>query len=106
MIRLTFFIVICFLGTLSANSLDPGEKVFRAYCWGCHHQTAVAFGPPFQEIANHRTKEQIITHIMAPKSNFKELGYARSVMPSFGDTLSQKELNLITNYILTYKEKK
>jgi cytochrome c551/c552 len=32
-----------------------GEKVFKDYCWGCHHQTSIAFGPSFQEIANKRT---------------------------------------------------
>jgi len=30
---------------------DEGKKVFETYCWGCHHQSAVAFGPPFTQYA-------------------------------------------------------
>jgi len=89
-----------------ANELNTGEKVFREYCWGCHHETSVAFGPSFQEIANKRTKTQMITHISAPKSDFKELGYKRSVMPSFGTTLNKKELDLIIDFIMAQKDKK
>jgi len=89
-----------------ANELNTGEKVFREYCWGCHHETSVAFGPSFQEIANKRTKTQMITHISAPKSDFKELGYKRSVMPSFGTTLDKKELDLIIDFIMAQKDKK
>ncbi len=88
---------------VNASSLNTGDKVFRAYCWGCHHQTAVAFGPSFQEIATKRTKGEIQGHIMAPKSDYKQLGYKRSVMPSFVDTLTSDELELITNFILLFK---
>ena len=87
----------------SSSQLDTGEKVFRAYCWGCHHQTAVAFGPSFKQIANKRTKGQIQGHIISPKSMYKQLGHKRSVMPTFKDKLSQKELNLITDFILSFK---
>ena len=97
---------ILFLTITQAKNLNTGEKVFRAYCWGCHHQTAMAFGPSFQEIANKRNLGQIEGHIVSPKSDYKLLGYKRSVMPAFGDTLSQKELDLIANYILSYKDKK
>lgn len=86
-----------------SNALTTGEKVFRTYCWGCHHQTAEAFGPSFQEIANKRDISEIQGHIISPKSTYKQLGYKRSVMPTFGDKLSQKELELITNFILSFK---
>ena len=88
------------------ENLTTGDQVFRAYCWGCHHQTSEAFGPSFSQIANTRTKDQMITHIMAPKSNYKELGYKRTVMPSFGDTLNKKEIDLIIEFIKLYKDKK
>ncbi len=87
--------------TLQAN----GEKVFRDYCWGCHHQTAVAFGPSFEQIANARTRGEIQGHIIAPKSMYKQLGHKRSVMPAFGDVLTQKELEDITNFIMNFKGK-
>ncbi|MEA2019124.1 MAG: c-type cytochrome [Campylobacterota bacterium] len=86
-----------------SKSLTTGEKVFRAYCWGCHHQTSEAFGPSFQEIANKRDVSEIQGHIVSPKSTYKQLGHKRSVMPAFGEKLSQKELELITNFILSYK---
>ena len=89
--------------TITTNQLTTGEKVFRAYCWGCHHQTSEAFGPSFQEIANKRSIGEIQGHIVSPKSTYEQLGHKRSVMPAFGDTLSQKELDLITNFILSFK---
>ena len=83
-----------------------GEKVFRTYCWGCHHQTSVAFGPSFQEIADARTKGEIQGYIIAPKSLYEQFGHKRSVMPSFEGKLSQKEIDAITHFIYTYKSKK
>jgi mono/diheme cytochrome c family protein len=88
------------------GSLNTAQDVFKTYCWGCHHQTSMAFGPSFSQIANSRTKDQIITHISSPKSDYKQLGYKRTVMPSFGTTLNKKELDLIVEYILEQKGKK
>ena len=99
-------IVFLFCTNLIASTPKNGEQVFRAYCWGCHHQTSMAFGPSFAQIAKSRTKEQIITHIMAPKSDYKQLGYKRSVMPGFGETLKQKELDLIVKFIYSCKNMK
>lgn len=87
-------------------SQEIGEKVFKEYCWGCHHQTSIAFGPSFEEIANKRTSSEIQGHIISPKSMYQQLGYKRSVMPSFGDKLSQDQLDAITNFIISYKSKK
>jgi len=89
--------------SLNANELD-GKKVFETYCWGCHHQTAMAFGPPFSEIASKRTKAEIKAYITSPSSMYKSFGYKRSVMTQFH--LSTQELNLVTNYILSFKGKK
>ncbi len=87
-----------------AHSLQTGKEVFRAYCWGCHHETAVAFGPSFKFIATNRTTAQIKGHIIAPKSMYEILGYKRSVMPSFADVLNDKELEHITNFIIKQKD--
>jgi len=86
-----------------ADKLD-GKKVFQTYCWGCHHQTAMAFGPPFSQIAAKRTKEEIMTYIVSPKSMYKQFGYKRSVMTQLH--LSPEELDAISDYILSYKGKK
>ncbi len=87
---------------LSADALD-GKKVFETYCWGCHHQTAVAFGPPFSEIADKRTKEEIQAYVIEPKAMYKAFGYKRTVMTQL--KLNDKEIEAITDYILTYKGK-
>ena len=95
-------ILVLFSSFLSADDLD-GKKVFETYCWGCHHQTAMAFGPPFSQIAAKRTKAEIIAYISSPKLMYKEFGYKRTVMTQFN--LNPKELDLISDYILLYKGK-
>jgi cytochrome c551/c552 len=85
---------------ISANS---GEEVFRSYCWGCHHQTATAFGPSFREIATKRTKEEIRAMVSNPEEVSKILGYRRNAMPRLN--LSDNNLTAITNYILSFKPK-
>ncbi len=88
--------------SIHANTLD-GKKVFETYCWGCHHQTAVAFGPPFSEIANKRTKEEIKAYIIEPKAMYKAFGYKRTVMTQL--KLKDEEIEALSEYILTYKGK-
>ena len=78
-----------------------GKKVFETYCWGCHHQTAVAFGPPFAEIASKRDAATIRAMITDPASVSKTLGYTRNAMPKF--QLKEDEMQAITQYILSYK---
>ena len=95
----TFFIMLGLSSPLMAHS---GKRVFETYCWGCHHQTAVAFGPSFAEIASKRTAEEIQAMITDPKSISKVFGYKRNAMPAF--TLTEDEMNDITKYILTYKK--
>jgi mono/diheme cytochrome c family protein len=87
---------------LSANEAD-GKTVFETYCWGCHHQTSVAFGPPFNEIANKRTYEEIQAYIIDPESMYKAFGYKRTVMTKL--KLTDKEREAVANYILSYKGK-
>jgi mono/diheme cytochrome c family protein len=87
---------------LSANEAD-GKTVFETYCWGCHHQTAVAFGPPFNEIAQKRTYEEIQAYIIDPESMYKAFGYKRTVMTKL--KLTDKEREAVAGYILSYKGK-
>jgi len=96
------FLAIGLLGlTTSSLYAISGKKVFETYCWGCHHQTAVAFGPPFEEIASKRTSEEIKAMITDPASVSKVFGYKRNAMPSF--TLSDENLTAITTYIFSFK---
>ncbi|MDD5401161.1 MAG: cytochrome c [Sulfurimonas sp.] len=95
-------IALSLVSFLSANELD-GKKIFETYCWGCHHQTAVAFGPPFNEIAQKRTYEEIQAYILSPESMYKAFGYKRTVMTKID--LTDKEREAIAKYILSYKGK-
>ena len=88
--------------SLQADKLD-GKKVFETYCWGCHHQTAMAFGPPFSEIASKRTKEEIQAYVISPKSMYKSFGYKRTVMTQLH--LNDNELDAISNFVLKQKGK-
>jgi len=97
-----YFIILMLCVSIYADKLD-GKKVFETYCWGCHHQTAVAFGPPFTEIADKRTKEEIQAYIIEPKAMYKAFGYKRTVMTQL--KLNDKEINALSDYILSYKGK-
>ena len=87
---------------IQAQELD-GKKVFETYCWGCHHQTAMAFGPSFNEIASKRTLEEIKAYIIQPEAMYKSFGYKRSAMTQI--QLNDIELNAVSKYILSYKGK-
>ncbi|HIE00168.1 MAG TPA: cytochrome c [Thiotrichaceae bacterium] len=93
-----FFIILTLSLPLLAQS---GKKVFETYCWGCHHQTAVAFGPSFAQIASKRNTDEIRAMITDPASVSKAFGYKRNAMPAF--TLNEEELKAITRYILSFK---
>lgn len=95
------FFIIFIIATVAVHA-DNGKKVFETYCWGCHHQTAMAFGPPFSTIATKRTPEEIKAMIIDPEAVSKVLGYKRNAMPAL--KLTQKELQAITAYIFSFKE--
>ncbi len=95
-------ITLVFSSVLLASSLD-GKKVFETYCWGCHHQSAVAFGPPFTEIAAKRSIAEVKAYIKEPKAMYQTFGYKRTVMTQL--ELSDNELDAITRYIFSYKGK-
>ena len=98
-----FLVVTALFSLLSASEVMEGEKVFKTYCWGCHHQSAMAFGPPFSSIAKKRSLEQIEAYIIEPKAMYKAFGYKRSVMPQLG--LSDSERKAVAHYILSFKGK-
>ena len=98
-----YLLLVILLNSYIYSSELDGKKVFETYCWGCHHQTAVAFGPPFSEIAAKRTKAEIEAYIASPESMYKTFGYKRTVMTQFN--LRDSERNSIAEYILSYKGK-
>jgi len=98
---ITISLIFTLFSGLYAQS---GKKVFETYCWGCHHQTAVAFGPSFAQIASKRSADEIRAMITDPASVSKAFGYKRNAMPAF--TLKEEELKAITDYILSFKSEK
>jgi len=100
---LLLFLWGCVSNAGNPQGLTTGKKVFETYCWGCHHQTAEAFGPSFREIASKRSSDEIRAMITDPVSVSKVLGYKRNAMPAF--TLTEKELTRISYYILSFKKK-
>lgn len=100
--RYFFILVLLFCINLQASQND-GEKLFKKYCWGCHHETSMAFGPSFKQIANTRNSGEIISHIVDPKNTYKQLGYSRSVMPEFKN-FSQEELQDLSDFIQSLKD--
>ncbi len=97
----TILLLTVLWSLLPAQSLD-GKKVFETYCWGCHHQSAVAFGPSFTQIASKRTFEEIEAYILDPKAMYKAFGHQRSVMPKLD--LNDNERACIARYILSFKK--
>ena len=96
-----FLSIVILLSTTYSLNANSGKKVFETYCWGCHHQTAVAFGPPFEEIASKRNSNEIRAMVTDPALVSKTFGYKRNAMPPF--QLSEENLTAITDYILSYK---
>lgn len=99
----TVLLSLAFYASLLAQDTD-GKKVFETYCWGCHHQSAVAFGPSFAEIASKRTAEEIEAYIIEPEAMYKAFGYKRTVMTKID--MSDKERQLVAEYVLSFKGEK
>ena len=90
--------ILIVIVTLQANS---SKDVFEKYCWGCHHETAEAFGPSFTQIASTRNIDEIRAMITDPIGVSKVLGYKRNAMPQI--KLTKEELKSISNYIISFK---
>ncbi len=74
-----------------------GYEVFMEKCWGCHHTTREAFGPPFRWIAENRPKSLIIAQILNPEKTYKLLGYKENAMPKI--ELNSYELDSILSFM-------
>ncbi|MCW8895425.1 MAG: cytochrome c [Sulfurimonas sp.] len=98
-----YFTATILLCSLLYSSQTDGKKVFETYCWGCHHQTAEAFGPSFSEIASKRSYEEIQAYIIDPESMYKAFGYKRTVMTKVETTQAQREA--VAKYVLSFKGK-
>jgi len=102
MIKKILIISLTLSSLFSAQNAD-GKKVFETYCWGCHHQSAQAFGPSFTEIANKRTLDEIKAYVIEPKAMYKAFGYKRTVMTQL--KLNDQEIDTIAEYVHSFKGK-
>ncbi len=71
-------------------------------CWGCHHTTEQAFGPPLKWSAQKRDKALIMAQILDPKSTYKLLGYSRNAMPRI--ELREEELKALISFMEALKD--
>ncbi|RLJ70839.1 cytochrome c [Hydrogenivirga caldilitoris] len=85
----------------SFDTVQLGYQVFMEKCWGCHHTTKEAFGPPFKWIAKHRNKAQIVSQMLNPEETAKLLGYDRNAMPKIA--LSPEEVEVLLSLIESLK---
>jgi len=104
-VKQTIVIAAVLATALLADGSVKGEKLFKRWCWGCHHQTAEAFGPSFAAIAAKRDKETIMAMMSDPDGVSKTLGYRRNAMPAFND-LNASEKEALAEYILRFKDEK
>lgn len=79
-----------------------GYQVFMEKCWGCHHTTQQAFGPPLKWSAQRRDKATIMAHILDPASTYKLLGYTRNAMPPI--ELKEEELKALISFVEALKD--
>ncbi|NPB06413.1 MAG: c-type cytochrome [Aquificae bacterium] len=79
-----------------------GYEVYLQKCWGCHHTTREAFGPPFKEIALKRPRSLIVAQILNPEKTYKLLGYERNAMPKI--ELSPYELEAVLSFMEVVKD--
>ncbi len=84
------------------SDIEIGKDVFDNYCMGCHHQIYEAFGPPFAEIAEIRTSDEIRRHITSPEQSAAHLGYARNSMSTI--KLTKEQIDGVVSYIMSFKQ--
>ncbi len=88
-----------------SRSFDPaqlGYQVFMEKCWGCHHTTEQAFGPPLKWSAQKRDKALIIAQILDPENTHKLLGYSENAMPRID--LKEEELKALISFMEALKD--
>ena len=84
------------IGNVSANARDGGELFYKKACIYCHAVSGHGGkrGPDLTYVGNRLTNEQITIKIVNGGGN----------MPSFGASLTGKDLNDLTAFLLTRKK--
>lgn len=88
-----------------SRSYDPvqlGYQVFMEKCWGCHHTTKEAFGPPLRWIVQRRSREEIVSQLVNPEGTAKLLGYPRNAMPKI--ELRYEEVEALIRFMEALKD--
>jgi mono/diheme cytochrome c family protein len=79
-----------------------GYQVFMEKCWGCHHTTEKAFGPPLKWSAQNREKALLMAQILDPENTYRLLNYERNAMPKI--KLSEEELSALMKFLEALKD--
>jgi mono/diheme cytochrome c family protein len=79
-----------------------GYQVFMEKCWGCHHTTREAFGPPLRWSVQNREISLIMAQILDPQNTHKLLGYSRSAMPKI--ELKEEEMKALIKFMEALKD--
>ncbi|MCS7170823.1 MAG: c-type cytochrome [Aquificaceae bacterium] len=88
-----------------SRRFDPaqlGYQVFMERCWGCHHTTREAFGPPLKWSLQKRGTALVVAQILDPEKTHRLLGYSRSAMPRI--ELRKEELLALVRFMEALKD--
>lgn len=84
------------------DSAQLGYQVFMEKCWGCHHTTKEAFGPPLKWSVQNRSISLIMAQIIDPQNTYRLLGYSRNAMPKI--ELKDEELKALLKFMEVLKD--
>ena len=74
-----------------------GQSVFMHRCWGCHHETEMAFGPSLAHISSRRTDGEIRAWLANPELMARHRGKSDAGMPEI--RLNPTETDVLLRYI-------
>ncbi len=86
----------------SFDSAQLGYQVFMEKCWGCHHTTEQAFGPPLKWSVRNRDVSLVMAQILDPQNTYRLLGYSRNAMPKI--KLKEEELKALISFMEALKD--
>jgi mono/diheme cytochrome c family protein len=97
-------VVLAALGTLLLPACETNSRAKQLMaenkCLECHmfKGTGGAVGPNLTSVGGRRNRDYIYTQIKDPKSH-----NPRTAMPSFGDRLSENDINILSDYLSSLK---
>ncbi len=94
-----------FIDVDEQKTLEYGKVLFETRgCQSCHAivPRTKSLGPNLFGISNRNSEEYIRQSIVSPSEVIVE-GYTEVVMPNFGDILDKRQVQALTEYLLSIK---